>query len=264
MHLCLNTVNHTFTSTPMKHSFILSALTATFTIFTVLISSNAQALPSKKKKSLLDNDPEVIYLSQYSAKPIIFVAIEPANVYASKKGKASRKLGTFKIGSKLQLVAMNENAYRVSGKGKHGKLSGWVSPNVLANKDPEFVDNLKKLYLRQMVINQLIANKEVAIGMTIEEVTQSLGKPTKKETKINQNGRTGKWEFITYEEQKHYHYVTDPVSRQVYKRLSHVTTEEKSKLTVEFANDVVTSVASMEDNGPSKVRIINPPIIFGF
>jgi len=254
----------------MKHYFkpnfthsALAAVTAV-TLGLFSIAPSAQAFPADDKKSLLDSDPDVIYLNQYVAKPIKFIAIDYAAAFSSKKGKASRKLATFKPGAELELVAMTANAYRVSGKGKHGKVTGWVSPKKLANKDPKFVENLKLLYERQMLVKQLIANKEVAIGMTIDEVSQSLGKPTKKTSKVTKEGVTGNWEFITYEEQKHYNYYTDPNSGQTFKRLSHVTTEEKSKISVEHINNVVTSVTTMEDNGPGKIRIVTPPIIFGF
>lgn len=240
----------------MKFIFLASL----FAVFLAPMISTAN--PNKKRKSLLNNDPDVLYLEEYSAKPIEFLAAEDAPGYANKKG--GQKLTTFKKGSKLVLIAMTDKAYRVIGKGKYGKVRAWVDPKKLASKDPKFVENLKKLYERQMAVNAMIANKEVAIGMTLDEVSQSLGEPTKKETKITKDGRVGKWEFINYVKQKHYHYVRNPVNGQIYRQLSHVTTEEKGKISVEFENDIITSITSKESEGPSKVKIINPPIIFGF
>ena len=57
-------------------------------------------------------------------------------------------------------------------------VSGWVSPRLLGSKDKDFVENLKKVYERQKVVRELIAKHEVAIGMSVEEVGASLGKPT--------------------------------------------------------------------------------------
>jgi len=94
-------------------------------------------------------------------------------------------------GSSVQLVAMTENVYRVSGKGKYGKIKGWVSPKSLASQDPNFIENLQKLYQRQLKVNNFIANKQVAIGMTLNEVAQSLGNPTKKESVITKDGTSG-------------------------------------------------------------------------
>lgn len=216
------------------------------------------------KKSGLDDDPSLVYLEHYTSMPIKFLLIEDTALYASKTGKNSRKLGTLASGSSVQLLAMNENAYRISGKSKYGLLKGWVSPKSLASQDPKFVENLQQLYRRQMKVNNLISNKQVAIGMSVSEVIQSLGEPTKKEDKITKDGRSGIYDFIQLEEKKHYRYITDPRTGNLYRQLSHITTEEKSKVTVEFESNVVTSITSKEDNGPGKINIIIPPVIFGY
>ena len=86
------------------------------------------------KKSGLDDDPSLVYLEHYTSMPIKFLLIEDTALYASKTGKNSRKLGTLASGSSVQLLAMNENAYRISGKGKYGLeigLAGYNKENVL-------------------------------------------------------------------------------------------------------------------------------------
>lgn len=229
----------------------------------LMLLTSLTAAPAGNKSGL-DNDPEVIYLKEYTSVPIQFLTIEDTAVYASKKGKTSRKLGTFSAGTSVELLAMDRNAYRISGKGKYGLLNGWVSPKSLASHDPKFVENLQQLYDRQIKVNELIANKQVAIGMSVGEVMQSLGEPTKKEERVTKDGKSGKYEFIQFDEEKHYRYVTDPRTGSVYKQLSHVTTEEKSNITVEFESNTVTAITSKEDKGPGKINIIVPPIIFGF
>jgi hypothetical protein len=143
-------------------------------------------------------------------------------------------------------------------------VTGWVSPRNLASKQPKFVEELKQHYERALEIRELIANKKVAIGMTIDEVEQSVGQPTKKESRVTKHGRSGKWEFIKGKEQKHFTNTVDPRTGQVFRRFSHVTIEEEEKLTVEFENNVVTAISSLENNSPDNIRIIVPPIIFGF
>jgi len=113
-------------------------------------------------------------------------------------------------------------------------------------------------------VNALISNNQVAIGMSLSEVIQSLGEPTKKEDKVTKDGRSGKYQFIQLEQQKHYRYVTNPLTGQLFRQLSHVTTEERSNITVEFENNIVTSIISKEDNGPSNIKVITPPVIFGY
>ncbi len=210
--------------------------------------------------SLLDNDPEVVFFEPNEE--MVLLVVKESTVFATKKG--GRKLGTYPADTKLRLLGMTDKGYKVKGQAKHSLVTGWVSPKNLASKKPKFVEELKQYYEREMAIRELIARNEVAIGMTIDEVQKSIGEPTKKESRITKDGRTGKWEFIKGKEQKHYTNTVDPRTGQVFRRFSHVTVEEQEKLTVEFEHDVVTAISSLENNTPGNIRIIVPPIIFGF
>ena len=210
--------------------------------------------------SLLNNDPEVVFFEPNDE--MILLVVKESTVFATKKG--GRKLGTYPVDTKLRLLGMTDKGYKVKGKAKHSLVTGWVSPKNLASKQPKFVEELKQYYERELEIRELIANKEVAIGMTIDEVEQSVGEPTKKESRITKDGRTGKWEFIKGKELKHYTNTVDPRTGQVFRRFSHVTVEEQEKLTVEFENNVVTAISSLENNSAGNIRIIVPPIIFRF
>jgi len=112
------------------------------------------------------------------------------------------------------------------------------------------------------VVKELIANKDVAIGMTLDEVSQSMGKPTETEVKQTRKGESGKWDYVVVEEQKHYRTVVDPYTGNTYRQLSHVTTEEKSRITIEFEDNTVTTVTRKRNNGVGKVRIVPAPVVF--
>jgi hypothetical protein len=210
--------------------------------------------------SLLDSDPDVVFFDPNDE--MILLVVKESTVFATKKG--GRKLGVYPVDTKLRLLGMTDKGYKVRGKAKHSLVTGWVSPRNLASKQPKFVEELKQHYERALEIRELIANKKVAIGMTIDEVEQSVGQPTKKESRVTKHGRSGKWEFIKGKEQKHFTNTVDPRTGQVFRRFSHVTIEEEEKLTVEFENNVVTAISSLENNSPDNIRIIVPPIIFGF
>ncbi|BDS06719.1 hypothetical protein NT6N_17590 [Oceaniferula spumae] len=232
--------------------------TAIFSLFAVtLLPANAEP-----KKSLLNNDPDVIYLNEHIDRTITLLVVKPATVYATKKGQSSRRLGSFPANTKVQLLAITDKAYRVKGEASHAGVTGWVNPQLLASKDKDFIDNLKKLYERQMIVKELIANHDVAIGMTLDEVKKSLGEPTETEVKQTRKGESGKWDFLIVEEQKHYRTVVDPYTGRAFRQLSHITTEEKSRTTIEFEDNTVTSVTRKKNNGPGKVRIIPAPVIF--
>jgi len=211
---------------------------------------------------LLDNDPDVVYLEDVSSDAMDLLVVKPTTIFATKKG--GRKLGSYPLDTKVRLLAMTDKGYKVSGNATHGKVSGWVSPQNLASKDPKFVETLKKFYERELTVRELIKNKEVAIGMAVEEVRASLGEPTRKETKVTKDGQTGKYAYVDIEEVKHYRYLRDPRTGGTYKQLSHITTEERGKIEIEFEKGLVTSISKSEDNGPGKVRIVVPPIVFGF
>jgi hypothetical protein len=56
----------------------------------------------------------------------------------------------------------------------------------------------------------------------------------------------------------------DPASGQVYRQFSHITQIEKSRTAVEFEDDVVTAVEESEDRQGGNVRIVVPPLVFGW
>lgn len=230
---------------------------ATILAAAIALASPAAAAP---KKSLLNNDPDVIYLEEHINRSITLLVVKDTNAYATKKG--GRRLGTFKANTKVELIAMTGRAYRVKGQARHAGVTGWVNPNHLASKDKDFISNLKKLYERQIIVQELIASKDVAIGMTLDEVGRSLGQPTETEVEQTRDGQSGQWDYVVTEEQKHYRTVVDPHTGNVYRQLSHVTAEERSRTTVKFKDSIVTSVTRKKNNGPGKVRIVPAPIIF--
>jgi hypothetical protein len=215
-----------------------------------------------ERKSLIDRDPDVIHLAEHVKKPIELRVIKDATVFSDKNGKT--KLGALVADQVVVLEAMTERAYKVRGKGARHGISGWVGPHAFASKDPDFVENLRKLHARQIEVQALIDEKQVAIGMTPEEVDRSRGKPTKTQVKQNDKGQTGRWEYVDYEQVSHYTTVRDPISGQIYRQLSHVTQEERGKTVVEFENGVVTSLEESEQRPAGGVKIVVPPVVFAW
>jgi len=240
-----------------KHTAKSLATAVTLGLGMLSLATPAQAA-IKRQQSGLDSEPDVIYLKNHVKKVIPLLVAKDTTVWATKKG--GTRLGSLGAGAKLELLAMTDRAYRVKGRQGSKTLTGWVRPSDLASKDPKFVDNLKKLYERQMAIKQLIANKEVAIGMSLDEVELSIGKPTKKQQRIEKGGRKGKWEYVTYEDVKHYRRVQDALTGQVYRQYTHTTREETGKVVVEFEDDIVTALEQSEDSGRTGPRLISPPI----
>lgn len=214
----------------------------------------------EERKSLLNSDPEVVYLEEVAEKPIMLRVVKKAPVFSDKGGK--HRLGYLKANQTVALEGMTEKAYRVRGEGTHNGIAGWVPPWAFSHPQEDFVAKLKQLYERQIAVNAIIAEEGIAIGMTLAEVERSRGKPTKTTVRRNAKGESGSWEYIDYEDVSHYITRIDPVSGQAYRQLSHVTREEKGKTSVEFKDGLVTALEESEDNRPGNVRIILPPLLF--
>ena len=87
-------------------------------------------------------------------------------------------------------------------------------------------------------MNALIAKNEVAINMTPEEVAASLGKPAKKTSRLDAEGREEVWEFVRYERVPQsvtgYDAADELVTQHVYVKVP------VGKLAVTFANNLVS------------------------
>ncbi len=221
------------------------------------------AEPKKtERKSLLDSDPDVVYLESALKKPVDLKVIKEAPVFSDKEGKI--RLGTLKAEQTVRLEAITDKIYRVRGQGTRDGIAGWVAPWAFSSKDPEFVARLKQLYERQIQVQALIKDKQVAVGMTLDEVSDSRGKPTKTTLRKTDKGQSGRWEYIDYDQVKNYITRIDPTTGAAYRQLASVTQVEKSRTAVEFENDVVTAVEESEDHQGGNVRIIVPPLVFGW
>lgn len=236
-------------------------------IFAILLSCAILPVEAQIRRdsrpSRLNSDPEVIYFEEVFDKPFELEVVKEAPIYYDRKG--TQKLGVLPANQKIEVLAITDKVYRVRGKNSRGDVVGWIAPWALSSpKDPAFAENLRKFYVRHMEVRELIAAKQVAVGMTIDEVAQSLGKPTKTEMRRTSTGESGSWEFIEYEEVKHYINRIDPYTGTVFRQLSHITREEKGKTTVEFTNGLASAISESANNGPGNVKIILPPLVFGW
>jgi hypothetical protein len=216
----------------------------------------------QERRSLLDSDPEVVYLDRTLSGPIDLKVIKDASVFSDRKG--SHRLGTLGVGQTVRLEAITDKIYRVRSTGLRDGIAGWVAPWAFASKDPEFVAHLKELYERQIQVEAMIAAKEVAVGMTLDEVVMSRGKPTKTSVRKTGKGETGRFEYVDYEMVKNYATRVDPSSGAVYRQLISVTQVEKGRTNVEFEDNIVTAVEESESRRGGDVRIIVPPLVYGW
>ena len=217
---------------------------------------------SAAAQSRLEAKPDVVELADHLDKPVRLTVITDARVFGDKDGKT--RLGTLVKDQIVTLEFMTDRAYKVRGKGAHNGIAGWVSPKAFSSADPDFEKNLKAIYTRAIEVEKVIAAGDVAIGMTEEEVKRSIGEPTKRSQKRTTEAVSSKWEYVQSDIDKHYQLVQNRFTGQVFRRFSHSTVVETSRLELEFADGVVTSISESEDEGLGNVRIVVPPIVYRY
>jgi len=172
----------------------------------------------------------------------------------------TRYLGTLRAGQRLELQAVGDEILRVKGKAQQGKVSGWIQRASVQNLGEEFAEQVQTAYDRFITVRDLIANKQVAIGMTKEEVALSLGKPTNTRSRVDAQGRSDVWEFVQYERLPRATGAFDDFGRPIYVyELIAVST-----ISVVFQNDAATAVEETRDNvtRPRSVSIVSAPVVF--
>ena len=138
-----------------------------------------------------------IYLSDFDLEPVKLALREPAPCYFELNAK--RYAGTLRFPQVVKLDAVAPNGLlRVRGNAKQGGVAAWVDPSYLEPLPADFVTNLQRAEERRRQVEALIARNEVAIGMTLDEVARSLGKPQKRSSRTSRDGSTQVFEYVRY------------------------------------------------------------------
>ncbi|MFA7344907.1 MAG: hypothetical protein WC003_11430 [Terrimicrobiaceae bacterium] len=143
-------------------------------------------------------EPGAIYLSDFGLKPAKLKVLAPAP--ASFDTAQTRYAGTLRFPQTVQVEGIGANGLiRIRGNAQQGGIVAWVSPQSLEPLPEKFVENLRKSETRRNEVEALVSRNEVAIGMTVDEVARSLGKPQKKTSRADKSGTQQIWEFIKYQ-----------------------------------------------------------------
>ena len=164
-------------------------------LFLLLLATSLACAQSNK--SSLHDEPGTITLEGLLAKPIRLTVKQESTIYY--QAIMDRALGSMAAGTPVTLVAMSDTAYRVRGRARHGDVAGWMRADDLILPDPQLPQKLKAYFDRQQRVAALIENHQVGIGMTRNEVQQSLGKPTRTTSKLTAAGREEKLEYAVFE-----------------------------------------------------------------
>jgi hypothetical protein len=142
-------------------------------------------------------EPGVIYLSDFGIKDPRFPLAEPAPCYFNSDMK--QYAGTLRFPQRVELDAVSPaGLYRVRGNARQGGVAAWIEPRFLDGVPGDLVTRLRAADQRRREVEELIVRKEVALGMTLDEVARSLGKPQKRSSRTGREGSTQTFEYVRY------------------------------------------------------------------
>ena len=224
---------------------------------TYLWPTISESIPSRNKSNL-KRAPGAIYLEDFSEEKVELLAIKQEPIYVSSQRK--RAIGQLRRGKKVTLIAITDKQYLIRGMALHGQVKGWILPSALQGLDKNFSDKLRTLYERKKIVDELIKNKQIALGMNTDEVVASMGKPSRKNSKLDRGGRLDTYEYSTYERVAQYRFRRD--SQGNLFRQKYYVKMETGKLSVKFKNDIVESIEETEGNplGGADLKIVPIPI----
>lgn len=234
---------------------------ATLALFLLL---GAGTLRAAAPSGAVIREAGAIYLEEVVPRPVRITVQADAPIYY--QSGLDRFLGVLRKGQQVELQAIGpeEQAYRVRGMAQQGQVAGWVDPKFLAPLKREFLEGIKQNAARQEEVRALIAKNEVAINMTPEEVMQALGKPGRKTSRLDANGRQDVWEFIRYERV--------PQQVQGYDRFGRLVVNTyyvkvpSGKLSVVLEKNLVVALEQTEGtlDGDARAKIITAPLVVAF
>lgn len=212
-----------------------------------------------KRKSTLPPEPGTMDLEHLLTKPVTLKVLQEAPIYT--RATMDRPLGSMAPGTLVRLVALSDNAYRVRGRSRQGDVTGWVRMTDLLSADPNLAANLRKLHQRQTDVEALIQAKQVALGMTAEEVQESLGKPNRKSSKLSASGREETLEYIIYDRVPQYTTSFDNFGRP-FQTVTYIKMETGS-MSINLKDNVVETIEETKGNplGTGGVKIVPAPFI---
>jgi len=224
-------------------------------------------------------DPGAIYLSDFGQKSLPLKVLRPAPCFFDIA--MTRYAGTLRFPQVVKAEAMADHGCRIRGNARQGGVAAWVAYSELEPLPDGLLANLKKSEERRRIVEALIAKNEAAIGMTVDEVGRSLGKPQKKTKRATKDGTQQVWEFIKYDLVPQTTYapgysqtiINDPDGK---KRPGGVLVQGQSgyyantiyvkvpvgTLTVTFKDEIVEALDQSEGTlaGGGQVSIVTPPI----
>ncbi|MEX2578125.1 MAG: hypothetical protein WD342_03625 [Verrucomicrobiales bacterium] len=212
-----------------------------------------------RTRSQLAKEKGAIYLEEMVEPEVVVRVTDPVAAYSTLN--ADRHLGTLVPNQNAVLLAVSEKAYRVRARAKQGQIAGWVSKSAVTGLPEDFEANLREYYERYQVVQELIDNHQVALGMSVDEVVASIGPPDKRSSQLTKDGRTDSLEYVSYERVPQTVMTYDAFGRPV--PTTRYVEMESGRVQIDFVDDTVTSISESEGidfSGPGGHLVVPPPV----
>jgi len=206
--------------------------------------------------SNLSREKDAIYVEDVLPKPMRLKVVKEAVVYNTLAGE--RRLGVIPPGRIVTVVALHEKAIRVRGRAEHDDVSGWVAKSSLQEIDPQVMEKITQMVERHRLVEELIKNREIALGMTPEEVERVLGRPTRTSSRLDKTGQSLVYEYIVYRSVPQRTPMRDQFGR-LYYATTYVKVESGRK-TVTFENSLVASIEESAGNAGGAYKVVPMPL----
>jgi len=154
-------------------------------------------VPLASMASPIVREAGAIYLSDFQARPLRLKVQREAPCYFDIN--LTRFAGMLRFPQTVQAEAFSEFGARIRGNARQGGVAAWVPYADLEPLPENFLADLRKASERKRMVDELIAQNEVAIGMTESEVLASIGRPQKKTKRADKTSTSQIWEYIKYE-----------------------------------------------------------------
>jgi hypothetical protein len=211
-----------------------------------------------RKPSALSREKGALYLEDATDREIRLTTTAEAPVFSNLRGE--RRLGVIPSGRSVTIVAVSNTALRVRGRAKHDNVVGWIARSAATPLDEKFVAQLRAASERRQAVDALIAKKEIAVGMTPEEVEAALGPPSERNSRVDGQGRRDSLDYITYRTVSTQVVQYDQYGRPYYAYIPQKV--ETGRRSVDFVNGVVASYTESERlRHRGSGRFVPPPII---
>jgi hypothetical protein len=243
----------------------------------VCLALTASLAPVQARRPIV-RVPDAIYLYDLGQPPLELPVLR-TGVRAFSDARLTRYAGTLRFPQTVSASAFLSEASLISGLARQGRISAWVPTREIGPLPENFLAGLRKAERRRASVEALIARNEIAIGMTEEEVSRSLGRPQRTSRSADRRTSRAVWEFVRYRNVPQT--VMSPQTIRTtrwHPNRGAVTTGGTffqpatqwvrvpvGRTKVTFENGVVSAISQTEDNAATgRPRIVVPPLRTGF